>query len=460
MTTMTFDQQWVAKHLALLQQPVSATVREVLGVLVADTVAIASHARRERAGGTSVDFAMVNVLAGAQTQGCAVWGSNDRVTPADAAFLNGCAAEALDFQEVLINPRNNGHAAVVIVPALLALAEQRGIGGERLLRALWLAFAANIRLAEALGRGHRTGRAGFRTTSVVAPIAAALGAAALVSDDAEVALNSVAICASSLSAGLLSSLSPQVGSYSRDKDFAVGFAARHALQSLQLAEAGADGPRQPLTGQHGWLASFGFGTEEPQHLLGDPLQADLGHYEIKPYPACFGCQSAIRAALMLGARVPLAQIEKLRIEVNQGSASSLSTRDIGNSLAARFSLPYAVSSALVRGRSGLEDFEAQSLDDPAVQAFMQRVELRASPELTARQQATGGFPALVTLFRGGKAIDAQACEGPQDGLDAAGRQALFRAKLAALCPAPLAERLMALADDPARICSLLFWNTP
>jgi 2-methylcitrate dehydratase PrpD len=454
--TMTLDRQWVAGHLALLQAPLRDEVREVLGVLVADTVAIAGHARRERVGGTRID----RVLAGARADGCTVWGADYRAAPADAAFLNGCAAEALDFQEVLINPRNNGHAAVVIVPALLALAEQRGVPGERLVRALWVAFAANIRLAEALGRGHRAGQAGFRTTSVVAPIAAALGAAALVGDAVDLALDSVAICAGSLSAGLLSSLSPQVGSYSQDKDFAVGFAARHAVQALLLAEAGGGGPGQPLSGEHGWLASFGFGTEQPQRLLGDPAAADLGSYAIKPYPACFGCQSAIRAALMLAERIPPARIDKVRIEVNQGSASSLSTRTIGNSLAARFSLPYAVSSALVRGRSGLADFEAAALDDPAVHALMRRVELSASPELTARQQATGGFPAVVTLFHDGHEVSVQACDGPQDGLDAAGRHDLFRAKLAALCPAPLAERLLALARAPERAGSLLFWNAP
>ncbi len=448
----TLDQRWVDHHLALLREPLPDAVRDVLGVLVADTVAIASHARRERVGGTRVDRALVT----ARADGCAVWGADERAAPADAAFLNGCAAEALDFQEVLINPRNNGHAAVVIVPTLLALAEQRGVDGERLLHALWAAFAANIRLAEALGRGHRSGHAGFRTTSVVAPVAAALGAAALVSDDADLALNSVALCASALNAGLLSGLSPQVGSYSLDKDLAVGFAARHAVQALQLAEAGADGPRQPLTGEHGWLASFGFGTEQPQRLLGDPLEADLGSYAIKPYPACFGCQSAIRAALMLAERVPLAHVDKVRVEVNQGSASSLSTRSIGSSLAARFSLPYAVSGALVRARSGLADFEAPALDDPAVQALMHRVELHASPELSARQQATGGFPAIVRLFQGEREIGTQACDGPQDGLDAPGRQALFRAKLDALCPPPLAERLLAFARAPERNVASLF----
>lgn len=441
------DRQWADNHLALLDEAVPQQVSAVIGLLVADTLAIASHARRHGVGGTLADRALVEAV----NTGCSVWGADFRATPADAAFLNGCAAEALDFQEVLINPRNNGHAAVVIVPTLLALAEQRGIGGERLLKALWIAFAANISLAEALGRAHRSGQAGFRTTSLLAPIAASLGAAALISDDRDLAMHAAAITATTLSAGLLSALSPAVGSYSLDKDLAIGFAARNALQSVQLAEAGASGPQTPLTGEHGWLASFGFDSSQPERLLADPRECDLSAYAIKAYPACFGCQSAIRAALDLLEEVDPAQITRVRVEVNQGSASSLSTRVIGNHLAARFSLPYAVASAFVRRRSVLADFEQEALDDPAVLAFMARVEVYASDKLTAQQQATGGFPAVLTVYAGETEIARVSRSGPLDGLDGAARHGLFQRKLEQLCEAPVRERLLDLAAAPWHI---------
>jgi len=357
----------------------------------------------------------------------------------------------LDFQEVLINPRNNGHAAVVLVPALLALAEQRGIGGERLLRALWIGFAANLRLAEALGRAHRAGQVGFRTTLLVAPIAASLAAAALISDDRDLALHAAAINASSLHAGLLSSLSPRVGSYSPDKDLVVGLAARHAVHSVLLAEAGASGPRLPLTGEHGWLASFGFDSAEPERLLVDPRDADLDRYAIKIYPACFGCQAAIRAALELAGTCDLAQITRIQVEVNQGSASSLSTRVLDNHLAARFSLPYVVASACVRGHLNLADFAAEALADPAVLAFMPRIEVHASAEMDARQQASGGFPARLRAYAGAHEIATIEHAGPLDGLDGEERLAAFARKLTHLCEPSLRTRLLGWVAAPEQI---------
>lgn len=443
----TIDQQWVARHLVLLEAPIPSAVSNALGRLLADTLAIAAYARRNKVGGTDVD----SVLAPSAEPGCSVWGSSLRTDPARAALLNGTAAEALDFQEVLINPRNNGHAAVVIIPAVLALAEHHGVVGERVVRALWIAFAANISLAEALGRGHRSAVAGFRTTSLIAPVAAALGCSALLSDDLERACHGTAIAASSLSAGLLSALSPKVASYSLDKDLAIGFAAQHAVQSVLLAQAGATGPASFLSGEHGWLASFGFDTAEEKWLSTDPLKKDLEAFAIKPYPACFGCQTAIRLALELRQQVPPGQVVDIVVRVNNGSARSLSTRVIDNDLAARFSLPYVVASAFVRGRSALEDFEQPGLADESVLAFMARVRIEPSAELDRQQATSGGFPASLTV----RALTGEEIElgydGPYAALNEAGRDALLQDKLRALCEPGFLQVLHALAKAPSSL---------
>lgn len=440
----TIDRQWVARHLLLLEAPIPDAVSRALGRLLADTVAIAAYARRHQVGGTRIDSALAQPVAA----GCSVWGATLRTDPARAALLNGTAAEALDFQEVLINPRNNGHAAVVIIPAILALAEHHGVVGKRLLRALWIAFAANISLAEALGRGHRTAQAGFRTTSLIAPVAAALGGSALLDDDLDRACHGTAIAASALSAGLLSALSPTVGSYSQDKDLAVGFSAQHAVQSVLLAQAGATGPAAFLTGEHGWLASFGFDTAQDGFLSADPLEKHLDSFAIKPYPACFGCQTAIRLALELRQQVPAGQVVSVVVRVNAGSARSLSTRAIDNDLAARFSLPYVVASAFVRGRAALEDFEGEALADPQVLAFMARVHIEASAEMDQRQARSGGFPAALSVHAlTGESVELD-YDGPDAALDAAGRDGLLHAKLHALCDGPLLATLQALVTAP------------
>src|SRR5690349_10353447 len=100
------DRQWVARHLDLLRADIPASTQQVIGRLVADTIAIAHYARRHGIGGAAVDTAGLSL----RQDGVSVWGSTGRASPLDAAFLNGTAAEALDFQEVLINGRNNGHA--------------------------------------------------------------------------------------------------------------------------------------------------------------------------------------------------------------------------------------------------------------------------------------------------------------------------------------------------------------
>jgi 2-methylcitrate dehydratase PrpD len=349
---------------------------------------------------------------------------------------------------VLINGRNNGHAAVVIVPAVLALAEMRGASPEAVLKALRAGFAANIGLGEALGRNHRANGLGFRTTSLTAAPAAALACAVLLGGDTGMALAATGISAGTLPAGLLAAMSPKMGSYSPDKDFSVGFSARHALHCALLAEAGATGPDAPITGDKGWLASFGAGSADPAFLETPPAARDMAAYSIKLFPANFGCQAAIRGAMELGRELGAGRIERLVLKVKSSSASSLSTRKIDNHLAARFSLPFAAASACVRGRSILADFEGAAVHDAQVLAFMDKVSVEGDADLEARHLAQGIFPARVAAWGDGRVLGERAYDGPFDGVDARGAEALFANKLESLVDAGLAFRLLAYARDP------------
>lgn len=443
----TEQQHWIDRHRALLDAPIPAVVSRRLARLVADTVAIAHHARTNRVGATAHDE--IGLAVG--NTGVDVWGGSRRYGMLDAAFLNGSAAEALDFQEVLIDGRNNGHAAVVIVPALIAIAAAREINGDRLCRGLWIAFAANIALARALGRGHRRDAMGFRTTSLTAPIAAALGGALMLTGEQGVAAHAVGITAASLPAGLLAAMSPQAGDFSVDKDLSVGFSARHAVHAILLAEAGATGPTDVLSGPRGWLASYGSGTADAGHLDADPLTADLAAYALKLYPANFGCQCAIRLAIDLATEVPADDVATITAHVKTSSAQSLSARDLTTHVAARFSLAYSIASAFVRRRASLADYAETALTEPAVRSFMDKVDVVGDDALEARHHDVGTFPARLVLTRqDGTSIEC-ALERPDDGFSTASAQGALADKLTDLCPPDLATRLVGLvqdADDP------------
>lgn len=444
------DREWVRRHLALAETSVSEPDAAILGRLTADTVAIAHYARKHRVGGTAHDEVAIEM----GETGTAVWGSGLCAPVLDAAFLNGSAGEALDFQEVLLNGRNNGHAAVVIVPAVLALAQQRGASPDAVLRALRVGFVANIGLGEALGRAHRTEGRGFRTTSLTATPAAALACAVLVGADLDVALAAVGIASCALPAGLLSAMSPAVGSYSQDKDLSVGFSARHALHSALLAEAGATGPEAPISGDKGWLASFASGSADLAYLETAPEDRDLSTYSIKLFPANFGCQAAIRCAIELGSEIDASLVERLEVNVKSSSAQSLSTRSIDNHLAARFSLPFAVASAFIRKRSELADFEGEAVSDPAVLDFMTRVEVTGDDEFEARHLDLGIFPARVTAIGPEGVIAERAFDGPFHAMAQAEMDALFAAKLRSLTDTETAAKLLAYARDPGASAAL------
>lgn len=454
---MTTDQnsvqrRWVERHARMLEPPLAPETLRQLARLTVDTIAIATYARVHNIGATRDDTAHLGV------GDLPVWGDPRGRAILDAAFLNGSAAEALDFQEVLIEGRNNGHAAVVIVPTLLALATAHGVAGERLAHGLRIAFAANISLARTLGRAHRAGEMGFRTTSLTAPIAAALGGALMLENDSDIANHAVGITASSLPAGLLAAMSPLAGDFSVDKDLSVGFSARHATHAVLLARAGATGPGNALSGPRGWVASYGGDSADPIYLENDPLGADLGAYALKLYPANFGCQCAIQLAIDLARNTPPDSVRKLTVRVKSSSAASLSTRDIKTHVAARFSLPYAVASAYVRGRSVLADFEAGALSEPAVSEFMAKIELVADDDLEALHQSKGVFPARLELLRIDGDVQRVALDRPDEGLTNAEADAILIKKIKSLCPPPLSEALCALikeTKDPASFSGFL-----
>ena len=75
-----------------------------------------------------------------------VLGHAARLPAASAAIVNGAASHALDFDDV--NLAMPGHPSVAILPALLAMAEERGSSGAEVLTA----FVAGYELQCRIGR--------------------------------------------------------------------------------------------------------------------------------------------------------------------------------------------------------------------------------------------------------------------------------------------------------------------
>lgn len=78
---------------------------------------------------------------------CLVLGRRERLGMLDAAFVNGTAGHALDYDDT--SKSLSGHPTVIIIPGLLALAESRGASG----RALTDAYIVGVEAATRFARG-------------------------------------------------------------------------------------------------------------------------------------------------------------------------------------------------------------------------------------------------------------------------------------------------------------------
>src|SRR3979409_1960720 len=144
----------------------SATRRKCEDLLI-DVVGLCVTARNE-------DY-IRSALAGWEDDGpCTVIGHRRTLNAAGAAFVNGTATHGEDFDDTFEG--GPVHAGAVIVPAVLAAAEQERLDGKATLLGIAVGVEAICRLSLVVPKAVH--KAGFHPTAVFGTIAAAAGVGA------------------------------------------------------------------------------------------------------------------------------------------------------------------------------------------------------------------------------------------------------------------------------------------
>ena len=81
-----------------------------------------------------------------------VFGTTQRLAPTDAAFVNGTASHALDFDDC--SNTLGGHPSAPILPGLFALADTAPVSGRDLIAAYVAGFETETRIAHAVNFHH------------------------------------------------------------------------------------------------------------------------------------------------------------------------------------------------------------------------------------------------------------------------------------------------------------------
>jgi len=340
---------------------------------------------------------------------CVIAGTEARTAPAGAAFANGVAAHALDFDDMCFV--SLAHPSAPLVPAALAAAEITGAPGRAALDAYVVGFEIEARLGRVMNPRHY--ERGWHCTSTLGTIGAAAAASRLLGLDAAAAGHALAIAASEAS-GLKENFGTMV------KPLHAGLAARNGVLAAQLAAAGMTASGTAIDGPQGFLRAFDGQGASLDAVLGD-LETRWEIVEtgitVKLYPSCAGTHPTIDTILDLRREHALApaDVDRIEIDVDSITPTILIYPRPRSGLEAKFSMPFCAALAALDGRVAIDTFEDATLGRSDVDALLSRVTMRVDPSFDGTAPALTQSRVRIAL-RDGRQIerDARGARGYPD----------------------------------------------
>jgi 2-methylcitrate dehydratase PrpD len=335
---------------------------------------------------------MKQVLAPADGPATLTFGKEKSTAP-EAAWINGTAAHALDYDDVGLR----GHPSTVLVPAILAEGEALGSTGAEMI----VAYVAGYETWAELFR-RDTGllhEKGSHPTGLYGAVGAAAACASLRRLDADKAAQAIALGASQ-SSGLMANFGTMT------KPFHAGKAAHAGIMAARLAEAGFTASTDALEHPQGFLHAISpTGTEDrtSEARPGETWAILTQGLGIKKYPTCYCTHRAIDCMLDLLSDTPIKpdDVKRITVNISDNFATILRNHQPDTGLAAKFSMEFVMASGIVAKRVGLRELTDEFVQRPDIQALMRKVEIvttteydpespGAAPEDSVRVELTNG----------------------------------------------------------------------
>ena len=294
-----------------------------------------------------------------------VWGRQERLPAEFAALVNGQQAHVLDFDDTFMPPETNLHATAPLLPALLAVAEQRHLSGKAILRSFVLGFDASARLAHAMGRAHYS--QGWHVTATMGPVGAAVGVGTLIGLNRLKLRHAIGI-AITHSGGVTAMHGSMCKSYHAGKGAELG------LRSALMAELGFNSALEPITDPKGYL-NVAAGDRAVSRLtdrLGSRYLILENGY--KPYAsgvlthALIDAMAALKRDGVQGSRV-----EKIEARVNPFVLQATGQVEPKTGLEGKFSAYHCAAVTLLDGTARKIQFTDARVNDPEVVALRRKV---------------------------------------------------------------------------------------
>ena len=293
-----------------------------------------------------------------------------------ACLINTLASSIYSYDDT--------HAEAVVHPsgpvacAALALAEKRPANGTDFLLAFALGVEMTCRLSKAISVPPAKGTVAWSQTGIAAGIGAAIAAARLLRLDATHLQYAIGIALSQaagfrvMHATMVSSFMPAQG-------------GQTGLRAALLAENGFTASPAALEGRYGFLEVFAEHAHLPALVDGLGEQFEILRNTYKPYPCGIVIHPIIDACLQLRREhaIDAATVDTVRIKASPGAMALCDRRNPQNELQAHVSLYHWTAATLIRGTARIEELQDPTVQDPAVIAFQDRIEVVGDSAIAA-----------------------------------------------------------------------------
>ncbi|MDP2618788.1 MAG: MmgE/PrpD family protein [Hyphomicrobiales bacterium] len=339
--------------------------RALIGRAIADTLAAAAAGFPEP---------VTRMALAAHGGGRVPTWSGETCDSAEAAvMIDAIAAHALDFDDVFLE--SAAHASAVILPVVLRL--DGGHDPDDIVAAFGAGLIAARAVARRVGLGHY--HKGWHGTGTIGAFAAAAAAGRLAGLD-ERRMRAAFALVASMSGGL------KINFGTEAKPCQAGFAAAAGHRAARLAAAGIEGASD-VFGPGGYAELYGAGDGKAD-LDESDFAPRPDRLSVKLYPCCYAAHRLIGVAL--SARDALGPVladpdTAVRVTVPAASLEALRYDRPATGLQAKFSGPYALATALMKGPPTLANFADEVVAEGDLAAAMDRIEIVEDPS-----QPSGG----------------------------------------------------------------------
>jgi 2-methylcitrate dehydratase PrpD len=319
-----------------------------------------------------------------------VMGGGRRVEAGKAALLNGAAGTFLEMDEG--NQFCRGHPGIHTFPAAFAWAEAHDVSGPDLIAAVTIGYEVGARVGIAAKL-----RPSMHPHGTWGAICAAVAVGRLAGYDTG-RMKTLLNVGSNLALATSKQTMLEGGTV---RNIFAGVSGQMGILAEDLVGAGFTGEADGIAKVFGKVISDDFSPGDMVHELGERWEISRNYFKL--HSCCRYNHAALDALSQIMARpgtAPRAQ-DIATIEVDTYSmAVELNDRNPTNTLAGKFSVPFAVATTLINGSSGVGSFTWDAIGNEAIQALAQKVVLREDPSMTAKLPDLRPAAIKITLTDG------------------------------------------------------------